>query len=174
MNQEHKDGTKPQMFGKLVFCPRADERCGYKTQKPKELIKRIICSTNEGDMVLDCFTTAIAAVESNRKFIIGDVSPVAIKVTAARLKERIGFSDFEILNFPSEQEWKDMNGHVFAEKICMFQNVTQRVMMVMVGRSIQFRLKITQKGINYIKNFVASLGKHKEGIFVAINAMTFL
>ena len=65
-------------------------------------------------------TTAVAAMELGRKFIVGDVSPVAVKVTAARLKERKGFSDFEILNYPrTKQGWLDMDGHEFAEKICM-------------------------------------------------------
>ena len=35
---------------------QSKERIGYSTQKPKELIKRIIeCSTKERDMVLDFF-----------------------------------------------------------------------------------------------------------------------
>ena len=60
--------------------PSSKERCGYKTQKPLTLIKRIIeCSTDKGDVILDCFagggSTAIAAMELGRKFVVGDVSP---------------------------------------------------------------------------------------------------
>ncbi|MCY4524455.1 MAG: site-specific DNA-methyltransferase, partial [Halobacteriovoraceae bacterium] len=39
-----------------IIGSASKERCGYKTQKPLGLIKRIIeCSTNQGDLILDCF-----------------------------------------------------------------------------------------------------------------------
>ncbi|RYZ78568.1 MAG: site-specific DNA-methyltransferase, partial [Proteobacteria bacterium] len=61
------------------------ETLGYPTQKPEQLIRRIIeMSSNEGDVVLDCFagggTTAKAAVSLKRRFVVGDVSPVACKI----------------------------------------------------------------------------------------------
>ena len=60
------------------------ERIGYRTQKPENLLKIIIeSSSNKGDIVLDCFggggTTAKVCADLDRKFIIGDVSPVAIR-----------------------------------------------------------------------------------------------
>lgn len=66
------------------------ERIGYKTQKPEKLIERILkCSTNENDLILDCFggggTTAAVAAKLGRRFITGDVSPVATRVIAKRL-----------------------------------------------------------------------------------------
>lgn len=62
-----------------------NERIGYKTQKPEKLIKRIIeCCTKEDDIVLDFFggggTTAKSAYDLGRRFIIGDISPVAVRV----------------------------------------------------------------------------------------------
>ena len=68
------------------------ERIGYNTQKPEALLKRIIkaCS-NKNDIVLDCFggggTTASVAAQLNRQFIIGDVSPVAVRVISKRLND---------------------------------------------------------------------------------------
>lgn len=67
------------------------ERTGYPTQKPEELLERIIkCSTNEGDAVLDCFagsfTTAKVAADLNRKFISGDLSPLSVQMGIDRLK----------------------------------------------------------------------------------------
>lgn len=66
------------------------EKIGYKTQKPEALIKRIIqCSTEINDTVLDFFggggTTAKVCSDLNRRFITGDVSPIAVRVTADRL-----------------------------------------------------------------------------------------
>lgn len=56
----------------------AKERTGYPTQKPEELLKRVIESTtNEGDLVLDFFggsgTTAAVAEKLNRKWIVCDI-----------------------------------------------------------------------------------------------------
>jgi DNA modification methylase len=69
------------------------ERIGYPTQKPEELLKRIIeCATNEGDVVLDPFvgggTTVAVADKLNRRWIGIDQSVMAIKVTDIRLKKR--------------------------------------------------------------------------------------
>ncbi len=64
----------------------------YPTQKNLDLLKRIIAtSTNEGDLVLDCFcgsgTTLIASEELGRQWIGIDESQVAIKVCQERLSE---------------------------------------------------------------------------------------
>jgi DNA modification methylase len=74
-------------------APSAKERIGYPTQKPEELLRRIIeCATNEGDIVLDPFvgggTTVAVANRLNRKWIGIDQSVMAIKVTDLRLKKR--------------------------------------------------------------------------------------
>ena len=70
--------------------PKARERTGYPTQKPIELLERIIkISTNEDDYVLDPFcgsgTTLAAAKLLNRKFIGIDTNPEAIRLTSERL-----------------------------------------------------------------------------------------
>jgi DNA modification methylase len=69
------------------------ERIGYPTQKPEELLRRIISmATNEGDVVLDPFvgggTTVAVADKLNRKWIGIDQSVMAIKVTDLRMKKR--------------------------------------------------------------------------------------
>lgn len=78
------------------------ERVGYPTQKPEKLLERIIqCSTDKGDMVLDCFvgggTTASVATNLNRRFIVGDISSVAVRVTCDRLKKKSIPPDFNII-----------------------------------------------------------------------------
>jgi adenine-specific DNA-methyltransferase len=64
----------------------------YPTQKNLELLETIInCSSNPGDLVLDCFagsgTTLVAAEKHGRRWIGIDDSPHAIKVAAKRLAE---------------------------------------------------------------------------------------
>jgi len=66
------------------------DRSGYYSQKPKELIERIIkASSNEGDVVADYYlgsgTTAVVCKELNRNFIGCDINPKAIEITKARL-----------------------------------------------------------------------------------------
>lgn len=61
------------------------ERLGYPTQKPIELMKRIIAaSSNAGDVVFDpfcgCGTTIYAAQETNRQWIGCDIAILAIKL----------------------------------------------------------------------------------------------
>jgi len=62
----------------------------YTTQKPKELIERIIkASSNEGDVVADYYlgsgTTAKVCKDLNRNFIGCDINPKAIEITKSRL-----------------------------------------------------------------------------------------
>jgi len=66
------------------------ERVDYPTQKPKALLERIIkASSNDGDLVLDCFvgsgTTAVVAEKLNRRWIVADLSRFAIHTTRKRL-----------------------------------------------------------------------------------------
>jgi DNA modification methylase len=68
------------------------ERLGYPTQKPEQLLERIIAaSSNEGDVVADFFmgggTTGAVALKLGRRFIGSDVSRVAVSVTSSRLTE---------------------------------------------------------------------------------------
>jgi site-specific DNA-methyltransferase (adenine-specific) len=72
--------------------PRAKERVGYDTQKPKALLERIIkASSNEGDVVADFFcgsgTTLVVAKELGRQYIGCDINPRAIEITEKRLRE---------------------------------------------------------------------------------------
>lgn len=68
----------------------AKERIGYPTQKPEQLIERILkLSTNEGDVVADFFcgggTTAVVAEKLNRKWMVSDISRIAVEITKGRV-----------------------------------------------------------------------------------------
>ena len=80
----------------------------YPTQKPIKLYKRIIAaSSNEGDLILDPFcgagTTADAAQELNRRWIVIDQKPKAAKITEERLRQKYGFT----ANFEMEEHHED-------------------------------------------------------------------
>ena len=74
--------------------PKAKERVGYPTQKPIELLDRIIqISTDEGDTVLDAFcgsgTTLVSAKLLGRKYIGIDKNQEAINLSKKRLNTPI-------------------------------------------------------------------------------------
>ena len=65
---------------------------GYNTQKPKELLERIIkSSSNKGDLVADFFcgsgTTGVVAEELGRNYIMCDVNPKAVEISERRISE---------------------------------------------------------------------------------------
>lgn len=68
------------------------EKVGYPTQKPVVLLKRLIVgSTDLGDLVVDPMcgsgTTAVAAERTGRRFVVGDASAKALRLTRERLVE---------------------------------------------------------------------------------------
>jgi len=72
-----------------------NEDLGYPTQKPEELLERIIkASSNEGDIVLDPFCgcgTAIAAAQKlNRRWIGIDITHLAIGLIKRRMADQFG------------------------------------------------------------------------------------
>ncbi|MGH0430935.1 MULTISPECIES: site-specific DNA-methyltransferase [Bacillus cereus group] len=124
-----KDGT-PRMDGLKVYldetkgtpvtCNWTDiarvgntssERLEYPTQKPEELIERIIkASSNEGDIVFDCFmgsgTTQNVSLKLNRKFIGADINLGAIQATKQRILKTI-----EVLNVETGFEVYNVNNY---------------------------------------------------------------
>lgn len=69
---------------------KSKEFSGYPTQKPEELLRRIISTASEaGDLVLDCFsgsgTTMVVAQKMGRRWIGCDINIGAIQTTAKRM-----------------------------------------------------------------------------------------
>ncbi|MDD2220139.1 MAG: site-specific DNA-methyltransferase [Desulfoplanes sp.] len=94
-----------------IINPAARERIGYPTQKPEQLIERILKhSTREGDLVADFFcgsgTTAAVAEKLGRKWICTDLGKFAIHTTRKRMigvqrqlkNSHKPYRAFEILN----------------------------------------------------------------------------
>jgi adenine-specific DNA-methyltransferase len=81
----------------------ATERLNYPTQKPEALLERIIkASSNEGDLVLDCFagsgTTAAVAEKLGRRWITCDLGRFAVHTTRKRLLAIEGVRPFIVQN----------------------------------------------------------------------------
>jgi site-specific DNA-methyltransferase (adenine-specific) len=73
------------------IVPWSKERVAHPTQKPLQLIKRIIdVFTNPDDLILDCYlgsgTTAVACKETGRRYIGIEQNPEYVKLA----KERLG------------------------------------------------------------------------------------
>lgn len=100
---------------------QAKERVGYPTQKPEKLLERIIkVSSNEGDLVLDCFggsgTTAAVAEKLGRRWITVDAGILSIYTIQKRilgLESYKGFTvydaglyDNDKLNSFDSTQWK--------------------------------------------------------------------
>lgn len=83
-----------------ILAGSSSERVGYPTQKPIQLIERIIrASSSPGDVVLDPFcgsgTTLICAEELGRHWLGIDIAPLGVAHTKRRLRHR-----FELLLSP--------------------------------------------------------------------------
>lgn len=90
---ESKGVAQNDVWTDIPFLPPSSKErksVGYKTQKPKALIERIIkASSNEGDTVADYYmgsgTTAEVCKELNRNFIGCDTNHKAIEITKKRI-----------------------------------------------------------------------------------------
>lgn len=92
---------------------QAQERLLYRTQKPEALLDRIIsASSNEGDLVLDCFcgsgTTAAVAEKLGRRWITCDLGRFSIHTTRKRLLSIDNVKPFVVQNLGKyeRQAWK--------------------------------------------------------------------
>ncbi len=107
------------------------ERVDYPTQKPEELLERILkASSNEGDLVADFFcgsgTTAAVAEKLGRKWIATDLGKFGIHTTRKRLIQvqrelkaaGRSFRAFEVLNLGryERQAYLNVSGRLSAKK----------------------------------------------------------
>ena len=103
----YQQGGKPwdDVWEIPAISQTAKERTGYPTQKPLELLRRIVMlASNEGDIVLDAFcgsgTTLVAAMSLGRQCLGIDLGEHACRVAEQRLKraEEAGWQ--EVLDLP--------------------------------------------------------------------------
>lgn len=91
---------------------QSQERVEYSTQKPEALLERIIkASSNEGDLILDCFcgsgTTAATAEKNNRRWITCDLGRFAIHTARKRFLGIDNVKPFIVQNLGKyeRQQW---------------------------------------------------------------------
>lgn len=112
-----------------ILNSQAKERLGYPTQKPLELINKIIhASSNEGDIILDpfcgCGTTIEASEIANRQWIGIDITRIAITLNIFRLNKTLGQVNYKVIGFPETPEeaidlaTKDNDRHQFQIWAC--------------------------------------------------------
>jgi DNA modification methylase len=87
---------------------QAKERLHYPTQKPLQLLERIIAtSSKEGDLVLDpfcgCGTAIHAAEKMGRRWIGVDITYLAIQVIEDRFKTWLPHAKYEIDGIPRDE-----------------------------------------------------------------------
>jgi len=83
------------------------DRLGYPTQKPIELLERILsASSNEGDVILDpfcgCGTAIHAAQKLGRSWVGIDITHLAIALVERRLKDAFDGVKFEVHGVPKD------------------------------------------------------------------------
>jgi DNA modification methylase len=93
---------------------QSQERVEYATQKPEALLERIIkASSNEGDLVLDCFcgsgTTAATAEKNNRRWITCDLGRFAIHTARKRFLGIDNVKPFIVQNLGKYERQQWMN-----------------------------------------------------------------
>jgi len=87
---------------------QAAERLGYPTQKPLELLERIVqASSNPGDVVLDpfcgCGTAIAAAHKLGRRWVGIDITHLSVALMKFRLKDMFGLvpgKDYRVVGEP--------------------------------------------------------------------------
>lgn len=81
--------TPTDTWWHTIVSPNGKEKTGYPTQKPLGIIRRIVkASSRPGDIIMDFFagsgTLGETALELDRRFILVDNNPEAIKVMRGR------------------------------------------------------------------------------------------
>lgn len=125
-------GRRPDDWWQIQpIAPSAKTRIGYATQKPEELLEKIIkASSNADDIVLDpmcgCGTTIVVAHKLGRQWIGIDVSSQACET----MKERMGgledITEIEVRGLPlTTSDLKKLKPFEFQDYICGMTNSTE-------------------------------------------------
>ncbi|MCR5726231.1 MAG: site-specific DNA-methyltransferase [Lachnospiraceae bacterium] len=114
----------------FMQMPTASERVDFSTQKPEDILERIIKSaTNEGDLVLDFFggsgTTGVVAHKLKRKYILCEQMDEQIDIIIDRLKKVVDGSDAGTL--AQRLEWNGGGAFIYCELAKLNQSFVERI-----------------------------------------------
>jgi site-specific DNA-methyltransferase (adenine-specific) len=109
--------------------PKAKERVGYPTQKPINLLEKIIeLVTDKGDLVLDPFsgsgTTLVASKLMDRRFIGIDINAEAVQLSKSRIANPVK-TDSYLLKL-GRDSYKNSDTESLAYLMGMELNIVQR------------------------------------------------
>jgi site-specific DNA-methyltransferase (adenine-specific) len=91
--EPHPLGAKPRdVFEIPVLCNGMEEKTQHETQKPEELIEKLVLASSEpGQLVVDPFsgsgTTAVVATRLGRRWLAGDADPRYVAMARQRLQD---------------------------------------------------------------------------------------
>ncbi len=91
--EPHPLGAKPRdVFEIPVLCNGMEEKTQHETQKPEELIEKLVLASSEpGQLVVDPFsgsgTTAVVATRLGRRWLAGDADPRYVAMARQRLQK---------------------------------------------------------------------------------------
>lgn len=155
-------GVRENDVWQIPFIPpSAKERLGYPTQKPIELLKRIImASSKENEIILDpfcgCGTTIDAAIELSRKWIGIDITHLAINLIKNRIYDRYKDSiKYKVIGEP-----EDIHGAIKLASEDRYQFQWWALSLVKARPVNDERKKGADYGIDGIKFFQDSIVKN--------------
>lgn len=105
--EPHPLGAKPRdVFDIPILCNGMGEKTAHPTQKPEELIRRMIAgSSDPGALVVDPFVgsgaTALVAERLGRRWLAADLDPAYVGLARDRIDRELGAADPPI---PAEDE----------------------------------------------------------------------
>lgn len=167
----NKEGKKVEDVWDIpIIMKNSQEFSDYPTQKPEELLERIIkSSTNEGDIVLDFFggsgSTAITSEKLNRKWITCDIGKYSYLTIQKRVieieksntllkKERVEVKKYESIN--NNISLKKDKGKGSREDYNLKDFIDMEKLKAVFGNDVSLSNIIVQQGIenkNKIKKY---------------------
>ncbi len=96
--------TPTDVWWHTIVSPNGKEKTGYATQKPLGVLERIVkVHSNTNDLIVDFFagsgSVGEAAAKNNRRFLLVDNNPEAIRV----MKNRLSAYCSEFINFDASE-----------------------------------------------------------------------
>jgi site-specific DNA-methyltransferase (adenine-specific) len=91
--EQRERGKRPtDVWWHTIVSPTGREKTGYPTQKPEGIVRRMVqASSRPGDLCLDPFagsgTLGAVAARLDRRYLLMDESPEAVRVMRARLAQ---------------------------------------------------------------------------------------
>lgn len=127
--QYKKKGALPKDWWVIPFLnSNASERVDFSTQKPEELVEKIVkASSDPGDIVADFFcgsgTTLVVAEKLGRRWLGCDIGRFPIHLTRKRLMDINDCKPFEILNLGKyeRQIWQNLNFKGKSDRTILFE-----------------------------------------------------